>query len=238
MRLDFLTLFPDMFAGPLTESIVARARKQGLVDIRLIDLREFTHDQRRTVDDTPYGGGAGMVLKPEPLFEAVAAVRTPDTHVVLLSPQGQPFRQRMAERLARQAHIVFVCGQYEGVDERVRQSLVDEEISLGDFVLTNGNLAAMVVADAVIRLLPGALGSAESALSESFVADGWLEYPHYTRPETFAGMCVPEVLLSGHHGQVDAWRRQQRLTRTLCRRPDLVVAAVEETEHEPSSGKD
>lgn len=238
MRLDFLTLFPDMFAGPLTESIVARARKQGLVDIRLIDLREFTHDQRRTVDDTPYGGGAGMVLKPEPLFEAVAAVRTPDTHVVLLSPQGQPFRQSMAERLARQAHIVFVCGQYEGVDERVRQSLVDEEISLGDFVLTNGNLAAMVVADAVIRLLPGALGSAESALSESFVADGWLEYPHYTRPETFAGMCVPEVLLSGHHGQVDAWRRQQRLTRTLCRRPDLVVAAVEETEHERSSGKD
>jgi len=238
MRLDFLTLFPDMFAGPLTESIVARARKQGLVDIRLIDLREFTHDQRRTVDDTPYGGGAGMVLKPEPLFEAVAAVRTPDTHVVLLSPQGQPFRQCMAERLARQAHIVFVCGQYEGVDERVRQSLVDEEISLGDFVLTNGNLAAMVVADAVIRLLPGALGSAESALSESFVADGWLEYPHYTRPEAFAGMCVPEVLRSGHHGQVDAWRRQQRLTRTLCRRPDLVVAAVEETEHERSSRKD
>jgi len=221
-----------MFAGPLTESIVARARRNKLVEIRLIDLREFTHDQRRTVDDTPYGGGAGMVLKPEPLFAALEELRGPQTRVILMSPQGEPFGQRTAARLAREQHLLFICGHYEGVDERVRQALVDEEISIGDFVLTNGNLAAMVVADAVIRLLPGALGCEASAGSESFAEEGLLEYPHYTRPEEFRNLAVPAVLSAGHHRRVEAWRREQRLLRTIARRPDLLMTAVEETRHE------
>lgn len=231
MRLDFVTLFPAMFAGPLTESILGRARRTGLVEIGLVDLRAFAHDRRRTVDDTPYGGGAGMVLKPEPLREAVASLRRAGTRVILMSPQGQRFTQAAAERLARETHLVFVCGHYEGVDERVRQALVDEELSIGDFVLTNGNLAAMVVADAVIRLLPGALGSEVSAESESFRTLGLLEYPHYTRPETDQEMTVPAVLVAGHHGRTAAWRWEQQIVRTAARRPDLLLETLKETDH-------
>jgi tRNA (guanine37-N1)-methyltransferase len=231
MRLDVVTLFPGMFNGPLTESILGRAQRDGIVEIGFVDLRAFAQDRRRTVDDTPYGGGAGMVLKPEPLVAALASVRRPDSRVILMTPQGVRFTQADAQRLARLPHLVFVCGQYEGVDERVRQSLVDEEISIGDFVLTNGNLAAMVVADAVIRLLPGALGSDESAESESFSAEGLLEYPQYTRPETHAGMTVPAVLREGHHGRIAAWRWGQRVVRTVARRPELLLATLKETNH-------
>ncbi len=230
MRLEFLTLFPGLFEGPMTESILGRARREGLVEVRMVDLRDFTHDARRTVDDTPYGGGAGMVLKPEPLAEALTVLRTPQSRVVLMSPQGQSFRQRDAERLARETHLIFVCGHYEGVDERVRQTLVDEELSIGDYVLTNGSLAAMVVADAVIRLLPGVLGSPESADSESFGAEGLLEYPHYTRPERWNGLAVPEVLRSGDHGKIRDWRREQGWIRTLAGRPDLIVNNLEEND--------
>lgn len=238
MRLDFITLFPAMFEGPMGESIVARAREKGLVEIGFVDPREFSEDRRRTVDDTPYGGGAGMVLKPETLARAVGKCRKPESRVILMSPQGARFTQKAAERLAKEKHLVFVCGHYEGVDERVRQTLADEEFSIGDYVLTNGSLAAMVVADAVIRLLPGALGSDESAEDESFGSGGMLEYPHYTRPERFEGMEVPEVLLSGNHRRIEEWRREQRWIRTAAARPDLIVAAVEEKaehEHDPEA---
>jgi tRNA (guanine37-N1)-methyltransferase len=227
MRLDIVTLFPGMFAGPMTESIMARAQRSGLVTVRLVDLREFATDERGTVDDRPFGGGAGMVLKPEPLFAAVDSVRTPAARVVLMTPQGVPFRQRTAERLSLVPHLIVVCGHYEGVDERFRQAVVDEEISLGDFVLTNGSLPAMVLADAVIRLLPGALGSPDSAISESFGTEGLLEYPQYTRPEDFRGLRVPEVLLSGDHARIAAWRHEQQGWRTLGRRPDLLTDAQE-----------
>jgi tRNA (guanine37-N1)-methyltransferase len=222
MRLDFVTLFPAICEGPLGESMIGRARERGLVDIRCINPREFATDRHGTVDDTPYGGGAGMVLKPEPLFAAVERVAGADGHVVLLSPQGQPFCQATARRLAAVPHLVLVCGHYEGVDERVRQALVDEELSLGDYVLTNGTLAAVVVADAVIRLLPGVLGADESSRDESFGRDGWLEYPHYTRPAEFRGMRVPDVLLSGDHADIERWRREQSLVRTAARRPELL----------------
>ena len=238
MRLDFITLFPAMFDGPMGESIVARARKSGLVEVGFCDPREFSGDRRRTVDDTPYGGGAGMVLKPEMLVEAVRKCRTPESRVILMSPQGARFTQAAAERLSKVPHLVFVCGHYEGVDERVRQTLVDEELSIGDYVLTNGSLAAMVVSDAVIRLLPGALGSEESAENESFGRERMLEYPHYTRPERFEGMAVPDVLLSGNHRRIEEWRREQRWIRTAAARPDLIVAAVEEKaehEHDPEA---
>ena len=227
MRLDIVTLFPGMFAGPMTESIMARAQRRGLVTVRLVDLRDFATDERGTVDDRPFGGGAGMVLKPEPLFTAVESVRTPPVWVVLMTPQGAPFRQRTAERLSRLPHLIVVCGHYEGVDERFRQAAVDEEISLGDFVLTNGSLPAMVLADAVIRLLPGALGCPDSAVSESFGTEGLLEYPQYTRPEDFRGLRVPEVLLSGDHARIAAWRHEQQGWRTLGRRPDLLTDAQE-----------
>ncbi len=230
MRLDVITLFPDMFTGPLSASIPARARSRGVVDLRIIDLRDYTHDRRRTVDDRPYGGGAGMVLKPEPLFEAVDDLRTPHVRVILLTPQGEPFTQAHARRLALEEHLILICGHYEGVDERVRLGLVDEEISIGDYVLSNGSLAAMVVADAVIRLLPGALGCAESAEQESFGPDGLLDYPQYTRPVEFRGMRTPEVLISGNHGEIRAWREKQRLLRSVARRPDLIRRRAEKTE--------
>lgn len=222
MRLDIVTLFPSICAGPLRESIIGRACERGLVDIQTISPREFAVDRHGTVDDTPYGGGAGMVLKPEPLFAAVEQVATPCAHVVLLTPQGRPFCQETARRLSTQPHLVLVCGHYEGVDERVRQVLIDEEVSLGDYVLTNGTIAAVVVADAVIRLLPGVLGTDESSVDESFGRDGWLEYPHYTRPAEFRGMRVPDVLLSGDHGSIEQWRREQSLVRTAARRPELL----------------
>lgn len=225
MRLDIITLFPAMFQGPLTESVIARARQSKVVEINLINPRDFTTGKRGKVDDAPYGGGAGMVLKPEPLWDAISSVRTPASRVILLTPQGAPFVQAAARRLATLTHVVLVCGHYEGVDERVRQAMVDEEISIGDFILTNGGLAAMVVADAVIRLLPGALGSDESTACESFGDDGLLEYPQYTRPPEFRGMAVPPVLLSGDHGKIAAWRREQQVRRTVVRRPDLISHA-------------
>jgi tRNA (guanine37-N1)-methyltransferase len=222
MRLDIVTLFPGICEGPLRESIVGRARERGLVEIRYTNPRSFAPDRHGTVDDTPYGGGAGMVLKPEPLFAAVEQVATAAAYVVLLSPQGQPFRQETAKRFAALPHLVLVCGHYEGVDERARQVLFDAEVSLGDYVLTNGTIAAVVVADAVIRLLPGVLGADESSEDESFGRDGWLEYPQYTRPAEFRGMRVPEVLLSGDHAKIEHWRREQSLVRTAARRPELL----------------
>jgi tRNA (guanine37-N1)-methyltransferase len=221
MKIDVLTLFPAMFAGPLDESIVKRARDAGRLDLRLHNVRDYTHDRHRTVDDRPFGGGPGMLLKPEPIFEAVEALRGETTRVLLLGPAGKRFDQAIARALAREAHLLLICGSYEGVDERVRQFLVHEELSIGDYVLTNGALPAMVVVDAVTRLLPGVLGDDESALDESF-SGGALEYPHYTRPADFRGMKVPEVLLSGHHAEIAKWRAQQARLRTAERRPDLL----------------
>ncbi|HZO84708.1 MAG TPA: tRNA (guanosine(37)-N1)-methyltransferase TrmD [Verrucomicrobiae bacterium] len=221
MKVDVLTLFPEMFAGPLDVSIVRRARTTGLLELQIYNLRDFTHDRHQTVDDRPFGGGPGMVLKPEPIFEAVEKLADAQTRVVLTAPTGRPFTQAIARELAGYAHLLFICGSYEGVDERVREALVHDELSIGDYVLTNGGLAAMVVIDAVTRLLPGALGDEESAQQESF-SHGLLEYPHYTRPAEFRGMKVPEVLLSGHHAEIEKWRAEQAKTRTKARRPDLL----------------
>lgn len=220
MRVDILTLFPAMFAGPLDESIVRRARAAGLLDLRIHNLRDWTKDRHKTVDDRPFGGGPGMVLKPEPLFEAVESLRGPGTRVVLTSPSGAVFNQGTARRWANEQHLIFVSGSYEGYDERVREHLVDEDVSIGDFVLTNGALPAMVMIDAVTRLIPGVLGDDESAEDESFSA-GMLEYPHYTRPAEFRGWQVPSVLLSGNHAEIARWRRLQAMRRTAMVRPDL-----------------
>ncbi len=221
MKIDVLTLFPEMFAGPLDVSIVQRARKIGLLNLRVHNLREWTHDRHKTVDDRPFGGSAGMVLKPEPLFEAVESLGNEQTKVILLTPAGRPFSQAIARELAQDEHLLFICGSYEGVDERVRETLVDDELSIGDYVLTNGGLPAMVIIDAVTRLLPGALGDDESAKDESF-SQGLLEYPHYPRPAEFRGMKVPDVLLSGHHAEIDKWRAEQSRLRTAKKRPDLL----------------
>ncbi len=221
MRIDVLTLFPAMFAGPLDESIVLRARAAGILDLRIHNLRDWTHDRHRTVDDRPFGGGPGMVLKCEPIFEAVEALRQPGARVILMDPIGRPFDHGIARELASVPQLVLVCPSYEGIDERVRLGLIDAELSVGDFILTSGNLPAMMVIDAVTRLLPGALGDDESSLDESF-SHGLLEYPHYTRPAAFRGMQVPEILLSGHHAEIARWRREQSLQRTRGRRPDLM----------------
>lgn len=222
MRIDIITIFPDIFFGPLDESIIGRARKRGLVEINTVDLRKFTKDNHRSVDDKPYGGGPGMLMKPEPLFEAVESLAQSDSKVILTCPQGQPFNQEMAEELSLNEHLVFICGHYEGVDERVREALVDQEISIGDYVLTNGNLPAMVITDTVIRLLPGVLGTEESKDDESFAENGLLEYPQYTRPPEYRGMKVPDILMSGNHEAIAAWRQQQAVIRTRQRRPDLL----------------
>jgi len=222
MHLQIITLFPGMCEAPLNESILKRAQANGVVDIDLVNLRDFAYDRHRTVDDRPYGGGAGMLLKPEPVFEAIESLLTPDAKVVLLTPQGRPFAQAEARRLAVEQHLILLCGHYEGVDERIRQRLVDEEISIGDYILTNGALAALVVVDAIVRLLPGALGCAESSEQESFGDDRLLDFPQYTRPAEFRGMRVPEVLLSGDHQRIEEWRQEQRLLRTADRRPDLL----------------
>jgi len=221
MKIDVLTLFPEMFAGPLDVSIVQRARKTGLLNLRVHNLRDWTHDRHKTVDDRPFGGSAGMVLKPEPLFAAVESLGNEQTKVILLTPAGRTFSQAIARELAMDEHLLFICGSYEGVDERVREALVDDELSIGDYVLTNGGLPAMVIIDAVTRLLPGALGDDESAKDESF-SHGLLEYPHYTRPAEFRGMKVPDVLLSGHHAEIDKWRAEQARLRTAQQRPDLL----------------
>ncbi len=221
VKIDVLTLFPEMFSGPLEVSIVARARKAGLLDLRVQNLRQWTHDRHKTVDDKPFGGGAGMVLKPEPIFEAVESLADDRTHVILTAPTGRPFNQAIARELAGKEHLLFICPSYEGVDERVNEALVDDELSIGDYVLTNGGLPAMVMIDAVTRLLPGALGDEESARDESF-SHGLLEYPHYTRPAEFRGMKVPEILLSGHHAEIEKWRAEQARQRTAQNRPDLL----------------
>lgn len=221
MRIDIVTLFPKVCTEYVGESILKRAGEQGLAEIRVINLRDYTYDRHRTADDRPYGGGAGMVLKAEPLFEAVEDLKTPAARVILLSPRGNLFDQEAALRLSREEHLVLIAGRYEGVDERVSQALVDEEISVGDYILTGGELPALAVADSVVRLLPGVLGDPDSAIDESF-ARGRLEYPQYTRPEDFRGMKVPEILLSGDHRAVDGWRARQALLLTLKRRPDLL----------------
>jgi len=221
MKIDVLTLFPAMFAGPLDESIVKRARQAGLLDLRIHNLRDYAHDRHKTVDDRPFGGGPGMLLKPEPLFEAIESVAREQTRVVLLSPAGRVFNQSVARELAQQDDLLLVSGHYEGFDERVRQELADDELSIGDYVLTNGALPAMVVIDAVTRLLPGALGDDASSQDESF-SQGLLEYPQYTRPAEFRGLKVPEVLLSGNHAEIAKWRTEQAEQRTRERRPDLM----------------
>jgi tRNA (guanine37-N1)-methyltransferase len=223
MRIDVVTLFPGMFPGVLDESMLRVAREKQAVDLRVVDLRDFTEGRHRVADDYPFGGGGGMVLKPEPLFAAVEALRGPETRVVLLCPQGPTFTQATAERLAALRHLVLLCGHYEGVDERVRTELVDEELSIGDYVLTGGELPALVLIDAVVRLVPGVIEAA-SHEGDSF-ADGLLEYPQYTRPETFRGASIPSVLTSGHHAEVERWRRREALRRTLERRPDLLASA-------------
>lgn len=224
MRVDVVTIFPEMIAQALDFSILARARDAGRVQFGIHTPRDYATDRHRMVDDAPYGGGAGMVMKPEPLTACIEAVRSPNAAVVLMTPQGEPFEQRTARRLASREHLVIVCGHYEGVDERVRASLVTDEISIGDYVLTGGELPALVVIDAVVRLLPGVLGNERSAEEESF-EDRLLEHPHYTRPPEFRGMRVPEALLKGDHAQVRRWRRKESLRRTLQRRPDLLARA-------------
>ena len=220
MKIDVVTLFPGMVAGPLDESIVGRARTAVILDLRIHDLRDWTHDRHKTVDDRPFGGGPGMVLKPEPIFEAVEALRGAETRVILTSPGGRPFTQSVAAELAGRSHVLLVCGSYEGFDERIREHLADDELSIGDYVLTNGALPAMVVIDAVTRLLPGALGHEASAVEESF-SDGLIEYPQYTRPAEFRGWSVPEALMSGNHAEIARWRYRQAMSRTAAKRPDL-----------------
>lgn len=223
MIFDVLTLFPDMFDSPLRESILGRAIKQGLLEVRAHNLRDWAEGKHLTTDDTPYGGGDGMVMKPEPIAKAIAELKqqAPTAKVLLMTPQGVPFQQHHARDLAQGSNLIFLCGRYEGFDERVRQTLVDAEFSIGDFVLTGGELPAMVMIDAISRNLPGVLGSSHSAETDSFV-DGLLEYPQYTRPAVFNGMAVPDVLLSGDHGKIAGWRREQQLLRTLQRRPELL----------------
>ncbi|MBM4235694.1 MAG: tRNA (guanosine(37)-N1)-methyltransferase TrmD [Firmicutes bacterium] len=227
MVIDLITIFPGILDGPFKESMIKRAVEQKLVEINLVDLRDYTVDRHRQVDDTPYGGGCGMILKPEPLFSAVASLKeksgATSQHVILMTPQGQIFDQQLAKKLSAMEHLILICGRYEGIDERVRLALVDDEISIGDFILTGGELAAAVMVDAVVRLLPGVLAE-EASDNESFT-ESLLEHPHYTRPPLYMDMAVPPVLRSGNHGEIKAWRRKQSLIRTLERRPDLLQKA-------------
>src|SRR5512136_2827848 len=226
MRFDILTLFPNMFSSPLRESILGKAIERGLIQIQTINIRDFTLDKHQVVDDTPYGGGQGMVMKVEPVARTIESVKAQHSPVwtVYLTPQGTPFNQDLARRLATQPHLVLLCGRYEGVDERVRHLFVDEEISIGDYVLTGGELAAMVLIDAVSRFIPGVLGSDRSAEEDSFF-NSLLEYPQYTRPVEFKGCRVPEVLLSGNHSAISLWRKREAIRRTSLRRPDLLAKA-------------
>ena len=260
MKFEILTIFPDFFRGPLDYGIVRRAREAGLIEIAIRDLRAFTHDRHRTVDDRPFGGGEGMVLKPEPIFECLESIAVAPREervrsdaretVVLLSPQGQLFTQNVAQELAGRERVVLICGRYEGVDERVSEHLADHEISVGDFVLSGGELGAAIIVDTVSRLVPGALGNAASAQQESFTANagetrergeneppsstcgsgGLLDYPHYTRPAEFRGMAVPEVLMNGNHDEIRHWRRRRALEKTFANRPDLLDGAELSTE--------
>jgi tRNA (guanine37-N1)-methyltransferase len=224
VRIDIVTLFPGMLTGALGESILGRARERGLVDIRVFNFRDHAAGRHLVTDDAPFGGGGGMILKPDPLAACLETLRTPAARVVLLDPAGRRFSQAVAREYARETHLVLVCGRYEGVDERVREHLVDEELSVGDYVLTGGEPAALVVTDAVTRLLPGVLGDAEAPAHDSF-ARGLLEHPQYTRPENFRGWRVPPVLLGGDHAKVERWRRVMSVWRTWQRRPDLLETA-------------
>ncbi|MEC0213780.1 tRNA (guanosine(37)-N1)-methyltransferase TrmD [Paenibacillus ehimensis] len=249
MRIDVLTLFPAMFEGVFTSSILGKAREKGLVGLNTVNFRDYANNKHNTVDDYPYGGGGGMVLKPEPLFAAVEDVTSgleSKPRVILMCPQGEPFSQKKAEELAAERHLIFICGHYEGYDERIREHLVTDELSIGDYVLTGGELPAMVVIDSVVRLLPGVLGNETSAVTDSF-STGLLEYPHYTRPANFRGWEVPEVLISGHHGNIEEWRRKQSLERTWRKRPDLLEGIeltpkerrwLDEWEAQERSGRD
>ncbi|WP_223066844.1 tRNA (guanosine(37)-N1)-methyltransferase TrmD [Paenibacillus caui] len=233
MRVDVLTLFPEMFAGVFGASILGKAQGKGIVSLNAINFRDFSDSKHGTVDDTPYGGGGGMVLKPDPIFQAVESLLTGDEaagtpegdgqkpRIILMCPQGETFTQAKAEELAKEEHLVFICGHYEGYDERIREHLVTDELSVGDYVLTGGELPAMVVIDSVVRLLPGVLGNETSAVTDSF-STGLLEYPQYTRPVEFRGWKVPDILLSGHHANIENWRRKEALRRTWQRRPDLL----------------
>ena len=225
MRIDITTSFPEMFEGFLGLSILKRAQDKGIVEIHIWDLRDFTDDRHQTVDDYPYGGGPGMILKPEPIFRAVDAIRDAsqgsNAKVILMTPQGEPYNQTKAEALSLESHFVLLCGHYRGVDERVAEALVSEEISIGDYILTGGEIPALVVVDSVIRLLPGVLNDFDSAEKDSF-STGILDHPHYTRPAEFRGMKVPDVLLSGHHAQIDSWRHDKAMQKTALRRPDLL----------------
>jgi len=223
MRIDIVTLFPEVALAPLSDSIIQRARKAGIVEVAAHQLRDWSTDKHRRVDDTLCGGGQGMLLKPEPLFAAVEALRGPSTKVILMTPQGRRFQQQLARELAGEDHLLILCGHYEGVDHRVIEALVDMELSIGDYILTNGALAAAVVCDAVIRLLPGALGDERSTLDESFADPNLLEAPAYTRPIDYRGMIVPEVLLSGNHGKIAGWKAAMAEERTRANRPDLVA---------------
>ena len=221
MRMDILTLFPGMFSGPFAESIVARAVASGLIDLQIHDLRRWTHDRHHTVDDMPFGGGPGMILKPEPIFEAVAELGTPDAEILLLTPNGELLRQEIVADLSTREHLILICGHYEGIDERVADHLATRQISIGDYVLSGGEIPAMVIADAVIRLIPGALGCGDSTREEAH-SDGLLEYPQYTRPASYGGFDVPEIVRSGNHQELAKWKRNEALERTRERRPDLL----------------
>ncbi len=234
LKIDVISLFPQMLSGFLHESMMKRAAEAGLVEFNLINLRDFTVDKHNTTDDRPFGGGPGMVLKPEPLFAAVESIQTPESRVILMSPQGQPFKQSHARKLAvESSHLIFICGHYEGVDERIRAGLVDEEISIGDYVLTNGVLSAAVVIDAVVRLRPGVLGGGEIATEAESFSAGLLDHPQYTRPPEFRGMKVPEILFSGDHGKIGKWRYEQARKRTLERRSDLLETDRENCKNNP-----
>jgi tRNA (guanine37-N1)-methyltransferase len=232
MHFEVFTLLPEVFLPYLQSSILQRARQRGLIDVRVHNIRDYTHDKHHTTDDTPYGGGGGMVMKPEPVFEAVESVlgltanqtQPQPVPIVLLTPQGRVFTQRVAEELSQHQQIAMLCGRYEGVDERIRQHLVTDEISIGDYVLTGGELPALIIIDAVSRLMPGVLGDPTGAQDDSH-SMGLLEYPHYTKPSEFRGWKVPDVLLSGDHGKIESWRREQALTRTFKKRPDMIEKA-------------
>ncbi|REK76483.1 tRNA (guanosine(37)-N1)-methyltransferase TrmD [Paenibacillus paeoniae] len=227
MRIDVLTLFPEMFEGVFGASILGKAKAKGIVSLEAVNFRDYANNKHNTVDDYPYGGGGGMVLKPDPVFAAVEDLQNEadsKPRVILMCPQGETFTQQKAEELSKEKHLVLICGHYEGYDERIREHLVTDELSIGDYVLTGGEIPAMTVIDSVVRLLPGVLGNETSAITDSY-STGLLEHPHYTRPPEFRGWSVPDILVSGHHANIEAWRREQSLLRTLERRPDLLQTA-------------
>ncbi len=226
IRFDILSIFPEMFVSPLQSSLLKKAQEKGLIDVRLFDIRQYAEGKHKVTDDAPYGGGGGMVMKVAPIDRALAALapREDKAPVILLTPQGEPFNQKMAEQFSRYSRLVLICGHYEGVDERVREHLTDKEVSIGDYVLTGGELPALVIVDAVSRLIPGVLGNSESYASDSF-STGILEYPHYTRPNVYKGWGVPDVLLSGNHAEIEGWRKRKALKKTMMRRPDLLKEA-------------